>query len=255
MQDQLAAKENEELNVPFYFVHTRMPASLPAVATTEAGERHARICQETAIQNKQISEFPALLDCLSMPMPGRVPAKMIFQIYSCEIVSRSLDRALEGFKPSVGSHSLQIAAQFLLGPFAAGFIAFATMEVAYQACDRLGIITALHDHESREVLKQDFRSINEWGLNRFLHTIVRACFLSMPVIIFEEIVPIAIEIGELEFVGNMGYFVAGNAIAACVNAVMESERWLKIAAIIRRHAFRSHMQWITANANDLWLDS
>ena len=111
------------------------------------------------------------------------------------------------------------------------------------------------DDVASEVVEEQFRQIGELGFNRFFRSFLKACFFSaMPPLLFEEIFLIAMDIGLTEIAAGIGYFVGAQAIVACINAVMESDRWLKIAAIIRRHAFKSHMGWVIANGNRLWLD-
>ncbi len=233
-----------------------MPASPDPLFTPSEKATHARLCREAAIRNKKTGDFPALLAFLGMPVRGRISHNLIFLIYAREIVTQSLDQALESFKPTTGSRALQLGAQIFLGPFFAGFVVFTTMSIANQACQRLGLVAYDDDSNIDEKnLKEECKEVGEMGINSVLRKILRnMVFTAMPAVLFDEIYPIAVDLGLSEVAGLVGGIVGLNVIGACVNAIFESDRWARIAMVIRREAFKIHMQWIVAQGEALWQD-
>ena len=255
LQDEMF-QGTERGDIPFFFVHTRMPASLDAKAAEDvaARERHAADCKYHAVRNKTISDFPALLNCLSLPAKKAVKDKLIFHIMSREIVSQSLDQALEGFEPTAKSNLLQSLAPFFFGPCVAGFITLFTMTIANQACEKLGLIAESGDEVELERVKDDFVEIGEKGVRGFSYSILRGYFSMIPLVLFNELFYLVTTIGSETVMAGIGSFFGAHVVTSCINNLLESRRWGPIAAVIRKHAFRIHMQWVILNGNVLWRD-
>jgi hypothetical protein len=241
-----------QVQIPFFYVDTGMPGSLDARASLTEREDHREACETKAQDNKTISDFPALLECLSMPVRGGVKKKLMFHIMGREIVSRSLDEALEEFKPTLTSNLLQFTGTYFLGPIAAGFVGLFTLTIAREACVRLGLVAGPSENIDLGMAEEEFHRPVNSKVGGLGYSILRGYFIAIPEYLFRELFDIVARIGpKMIFDGVVGY-TGVKLLTAYVNNLVESKRWAEIAAVIRKHAFRIHLQWVIMNGNDMW---